>query len=487
MNAFPSLYLGFGAIQLFTALSFGLLTRRAALASAQASFGWVALALGMASIAQYFELLATSPHDAARWQSMVLAAHFGSLLAFTPFVRAYFDLDDVSFSVRATCIVAGVTMLPVLAGFAYDPAVMLVEGSRLAAGPERPVAAMTPIGFASAGLGFFGYLVAWAPGLKKLTRVPLVRELAAVMSVTSVAYSLDFVHYAIGVRAIPLAPISVVFFSLALSLLILSKYLEVRSELERQTSELRLRYDQIAFLETEIGKKEPLAIVGELSGVIARQIQTPVTNLREAAADLRIEDLSDAAREHALSLMVRETERLNRLITDLLTYARPIEPQIDVCDVPSIWEKALDALKASLGTRPQVDVSIDDEVRFIDADARLLEKAVLLLLESAASKMSAESHLRVVGTLHRERERDFIRVEIGDSHGWVETMARASLKSSGKRTVLSSELDALTLGIIDKIITAHGGTFHFERRPDGALVGITLFPLRAERAQLLSK
>jgi hypothetical protein len=478
MNAFASLYVGFGAIQIFTALSFGLLARRSVLAKAQASFGWIAVMLGISSLLQFAELRATSPNASATWQSLVFASHLATLLVFTPFARTYLELEDEDRNVRRTYWVIGATMLPILAGFAYDPSHTVEQASRFLPGPERPLVKMTGFGLACAILGFVGYAIVWAPGAKKLLRAPIGRELPAVMSVTSVAYTADFFHYALGIRAVPLAPIAAIFFSLAMSAIILGKYLEVRSSLERHTSELRLRYDQIALIETEIGKKEPLAIVGELSGVIARQIQAPVATLREACADLRIESLSPEDREQALGHLDRETSRLNRLISDLLTYARPIEPQFEMVNVLKLWERALAALEQEKGTRLRVEMDLADDVVNLEGDLRLLRDATLLLLENAAKVLAERDLMRVEGRLYEEGGRQFLRMEFRDSGGWIAAMARSNF-SAGRRMAVGGEIDALELGIIDKIITAHEGSFLFEKRPDGDLVGVALFPLRA--------
>jgi signal transduction histidine kinase len=478
MNPHASLYVGFAAIQLFTAISFGLLARRSVVATPQASFGWVAAMLGVTSLLHFEEISATSAHASALWQSLVLTSHFLTLLAFTWFARAYLGLEDVGRSMKLTHAIASAMILPVLAGFAFDPSRILTEASSLAPGPERPMVPMTTVGFACAILGFVAYGIAWTPGVRKLRRVPIGRELPIVMTVTSVAYTIDFAHYALDLRAIPVAPVACLFFSLALSALILSRYLEVRSALERHTSELRLRYDQIAFIETEIDKKESLAIVGELSGVIARQIHEPIATLREATADLRIESLSEADREHALGLLDRETNKLNRLISDLLTYARPIEPQLERLEVRSVWQDAVDRLERETGRRLDVDLRIDDEASVVEGDGRLLSHATLLLVESAANVLGDGDSISIEARRYEEGGRSFVRVEIRDTAGWVRSMARSSL-GSGRRLSSNGGTSVLELGIIDKIITAHGGSFLFTKNPDGTLVGVALFPLRS--------
>jgi signal transduction histidine kinase len=482
MNPHASLYAGFAAIQLFTAISFGLLARRTRTPAPQASFGWVAAMLGVTSVLHFFELSATSAHASSFWQSLVLASHFLTLLAFTWFARAYLGLEDVGQSMKITHAIVALAMLPVLAGFAFDPSRILVVPSALAPGPERPMAEMTPAGLACALFGFVAYGIAWSPGVKKLMRVPMGRELPLVMTVTSVAYTVDFIHYALDLRAVPLAPVACLFFSLSLSALILARYMDVRSALERHTSELRHRYDQIALIETEIDKREPLAIVGELSGVIARQIQEPIATLREATADLRIESLSMADREQALGLLDRETNKLNRLISDLLTYARPVEPQLERLAARSIWEDAIERLERETGRRLDVELHIEDDVSIMEGDSRLLSHAALLLVENAASVLSDDDCLSIDARRYDEGGRSFVRLEIRDTAGWVNAMARSSL-GSGRRLSSNGGSSILELGIIDKIITAHGGSFLFTKNADGTLVGVALFPLRSTSSE----
>lgn len=477
---FPSIYLGTAAIQFFTSVTFFILARSSVLARAQASFGYVSFFLGLSSVAQYLEYLAPDPARSSLAQGFLGITHVLALLAFIPFCRAYLGEAPHRLRFRLAYLTGAIAVLPVLAGYAYDPSQPIEVDSPLLAGPYRPLVKMTPIGMASGVLGFVSLALAFNPGVFNMLRRSVGRELLAVMSITMTSYTIDFGHYLLAMRSVPIAPMACAFFALAGSALLLNRYLDLRAELERQTSILRVRYEQIAKIETEIDRQEPLAIVGEISSAIARQLVEPLIRIREASSDLKQPQLSEANRDASIALLDREADRLNRMISDLLTYARPLEIHPEPVRLSELFKLAYEASEADSQRAPVMDLFLSPEADTIDGDRTLLSMAITLFVENARSSLSSDDHFFVHSSMVDDGERDYLRLSFRDTARWTRAVVENNLEGRKPKIVpritrtAEDDRDVLVFGLIDKIVRAHGGRIRFQRTDEIAVVHVDL-------------
>ena len=70
-------------------------------------------------------------------------------------------------------------------------------------------------------------------------------------------------------------------------------------------------------------RQERLSAVGRVAAGIAHEIRNPLAAMRGSIQVLRSELEADAPQRELMDIVLRESDRLNRIITDFLTYARP--------------------------------------------------------------------------------------------------------------------------------------------------------------------
>ncbi|MDW7709325.1 MAG: ATP-binding protein [Deferrisomatales bacterium] len=80
---------------------------------------------------------------------------------------------------------------------------------------------------------------------------------------------------------------------------------------------------QVKQLEEGLRRADRLAAVGRLAAGLAHEIRNPLASLSGSVEVLRQGSRTDAEDAHLLEIVLRETERLNRLVTNFLHYARP--------------------------------------------------------------------------------------------------------------------------------------------------------------------
>ena len=90
------------------------------------------------------------------------------------------------------------------------------------------------------------------------------------------------------------------------------------------TAKLRAAEEARTSAESAAIEKEQLAAIGELSAMIAHEIRNPLTIIGNAVSSLRRKETAPEDRSTLLAILEEEAARLNRFMSDLLSYARPV-------------------------------------------------------------------------------------------------------------------------------------------------------------------
>ena len=140
----------------------------------------------------------------------------------------------------------------------------------------------------------------------------------------------------------------------------------VNEELERRVQE---RSSELVAAQKELVRRERLAALGQLAGGLAHQIRNPLGSIANAAYVLKRALGEDAAPTviSAVAIILEETWRANRLISDLLDYARVRAPNPQPISLRELLEAVIVAHDVPLRIRVSVHapekplVSVDDE------------------------------------------------------------------------------------------------------------------------------
>jgi len=249
------------------------------------------------------------------------------------------------------------------------------------------------------------------------------------------------------------------------------KRLDARQrELRSRTRELRHSHHELKAVQAELSTKEQLAAVGELAAVVAHEVRNPLAILGNAVSSLRKPNLASEDRATLLEIIDSEATRLNRIVTDLLSFSRPITVQRGSVDLGEIVDRAL-----HLATRPG-DVTVDlqmlaDDAR-VWADSSLLRQVFDNLIENAMQAMDGGGTLTVRVFAETRGEDDLqasggggsggVVVEVIDTGEGMDTLVRSRAKDPFFTTRPSGT--GLGLAIVDRIVDAHGGRFEIDSR-----------------------
>src|SRR5712671_2040527 len=104
---------------------------------------------------------------------------------------------------------------------------------------------------------------------------------------------------------------------------------------------------EIRLLERQVRQKEQMAAIGNLSAAIAHEIRNPLSSIT-GSFKLLYSDLQLNADQQTLADIVsRETERLNRTISEFLSYSRPPTPQLHKTDLSVLVSEMVSLMRNS--------------------------------------------------------------------------------------------------------------------------------------------
>ncbi len=174
--------------------------------------------------------------------------------------------------------------------------------------------------------------------------------------------------------------------------------------------------------------------------------------------------------------MIREVDRLNRVITQLLEFARPLTMDRVPTPLPAVIRHALKMVEGEArkkGVTLETDLSA--EIGEVPLDADRMTQVFLNLCLNAIAAMEAGGVLRV--SLARRDERT-VRITVADTGIGIpkEDLPRVfdpyfTTRSSGT---------GLGLAIVHKIVEAHGGEVRLESEPGRGTTATILLPKKTE-------
>jgi signal transduction histidine kinase len=263
------------------------------------------------------------------------------------------------------------------------------------------------------------------------------------------------------------------------SMLLLGRFWDVATELERsrralreRSRELRRSHGELRSTQLELVRKEQLAVVGELAAVIAHEVRNPLAIVANATAGLKKEGVSREDQTTLLAILDEEVERLNRLVTDLLGYARPLALQRTQLAVDDLLDRALGLARAQAGVMVSVDRQAADAR--VWADANHLRQVFDNLIDNAVQAMEGQGQLTVRLRTDTLDGLDGLAVDVVDTGEGMDTMVRKRAKDPFFTTRPSGT--GLGLAIVDRIIDAHGGTFLIESRAGEGTTATVFLP-----------
>ena len=150
-------------------------------------------------------------------------------------------------------------------------------------------------------------------------------------------------------------------------------------------------------LESEVRLKDRMAAVGELSAGIAHEIRNPLAAIAGSVQVLKKSEALTPQEQRLMSIILRESERLNKSIADFLRFVKPQEKRPAEFDIAASLSETLDLLanSAELSSEHRIERQIAPPSYTIVGDGDQIRQVFWNIARNAVQAMPRGGRLRV--------------------------------------------------------------------------------------------
>jgi two-component system sensor histidine kinase PilS (NtrC family) len=149
-------------------------------------------------------------------------------------------------------------------------------------------------------------------------------------------------------------------------------------------------------MEEQINRSDRMATIGQFAAGIAHEIRNPLTSLSGSIQVLKEELELKGANRNLMDIILRESERLNNLITDFLLFAQPPKVNKEKMDIGQVIDETLKLFKNSPDHNRAIKIVKDLEKEIsVLGDQHQLKQLFWNLFINAAQIMPSGGELGV--------------------------------------------------------------------------------------------
>ncbi|MFH1147270.1 MAG: ATP-binding protein [Pseudomonadota bacterium] len=215
-------------------------------------------------------------------------------------------------------------------------------------------------------------------------------------------------------------------------------------------------------LEEQLNQSERLASLGEMIAAVSHEIKNPLGIIQSTAEMLEKKVRSFDPQNRLASIIFAEANRLNRIVTEFLDFARPQTLSIGACNTCEIVDRNLSFLEPELekaGISVERNFVGDDAV--IEGDQDLLYRALLNIFVNAIQAMPDGGDL-TIDLSYTDEKKENLQISIRDTGGGIPPDIAPKIFKPFFTT--KHKGSGLGLAIVNNIIRQHDGVIRIESR-----------------------
>ena len=225
-------------------------------------------------------------------------------------------------------------------------------------------------------------------------------------------------------------------------------------------------YERIVDVEEQLRQNERLSALGLLAAEVAHEIRNPLTVMKMLFHSLDLKFPTSDPRGQDTKIMGEKMDHLNRVVEQILDFARSTEPRLAPVDVNQLLDD-LSLLTRHKLRQQRVEVvrDLDPRLPQIQGDATQLEQAFLNLTLNAVEAMPQGGRLtittRVIRQPRTRKEPTHVVIEFADTGSGMSEEQRQKAFSSLLETT-KARGTGLGLAIVARVIETHRGEVRVE-------------------------
>jgi signal transduction histidine kinase len=237
-------------------------------------------------------------------------------------------------------------------------------------------------------------------------------------------------------------------------------------------------------------ERDRLAALGQMAAGLAHEIRNPLGSIKGAAQFLQPSGPSAAPAAHAgdtkefLNIIVEEVNRLNKIVSQFLDYARPYRGEQEPLEITDVLRKTLQLMAKEEGSNVEIVTAFAERLPPVRADAEQLLQVFLNLSLNALQAMpdGKPGRLLISTGLRRATRRGaaaaFLEIRFRDTGVGIPPTDIKNLFIPFFTT--KDKGTGLGLPISQRIIENHGGTIEVRSQPGEGATFTVLLPIEAD-------
>ena len=227
-------------------------------------------------------------------------------------------------------------------------------------------------------------------------------------------------------------------------------------------------------MEKKVRESERMAYIGQITTSLSHEIRNPLSAVLMNLQILEKNPKIKGNDKRRVNISIRETTRLERILTQLLDFAKPLQlvfAPMDLNVTLAACREALDVKFKEKGLT--VTETLDSTVPVFSADAGKLEQAFYNLFFNAIDASGQDGHIILKSHFHNHQKQPYVEVVVKDDGHGIDPQ----LMDEIFKPFFSTRTKGTGLGLsnVKRIVHAHGGWIKAEnRRSKGATFRVNL-------------
>jgi len=229
--------------------------------------------------------------------------------------------------------------------------------------------------------------------------------------------------------------------------------------------------------QTLLERQEKLVTLGTLAAGIAHEIRNPLTSLKARLYTLEKHLHAVPAAKKDTDIISAEISRLERIVQDVLSFARPSDPKLETIPADTVIREVQGLITPNLESRGvRLEIESSPEL-LIRADSGHIKQVLINLVRNAAEAIDGAGTVTMRARAGRAalggRETDAVILEVADTGKGIPPEVEKRLFDPFFSTKETGT--GLGLPIAARIVERHGGMLQYQTRPGhGTTFGVVL-------------
>ncbi|MEW6501756.1 MAG: ATP-binding protein [Thermodesulfobacteriota bacterium] len=227
-------------------------------------------------------------------------------------------------------------------------------------------------------------------------------------------------------------------------------------------------------LEREMQKQERLVSLGKMAAGVAHEVRNPLSSIKGLAALLGSRFAEASEERRSATLLIEEVERLNRAITELLNFAKPLPLNREALDLATLIPNSLSLIAGdatALGVATHATVAQD--IPQVVADHDRLSQVLLNLYLNSLQAMEGGGKLTV--TARKGNKEGTVEIVVEDSGTGIPAEILDRVVDPYFTT--KPQGSGLGLAMVHKIMEEHGGSVEIKSQVGTGTTVTLVLPL----------